>query len=448
MRFASIRNKILCLLAFTAVLPVSGQNVIWKTHPQYSFIEPYSDDIWKEKNEDGKEFLLNITDDAQSSKFDSITYFSGDYALGLNSVDSKYRIVSIINRRDLKETSLSEVYYANPYSYFSEGRLSVTNDKDLCGYLNVSGDIVIKCKYAEAKPFYEGRALITQKNRKSVSYINDIGKTVSPIERDEDSLVATLEPRPDINYNTEYSIYEKNGLYGFKNDTLEIVHAQFKKVYPVIEKLAVVQAGTGLFGIISIEDKELECHIDEEKELSVITLPANGTRAELYKVLVKEDNGLSQMVSPMVKGDSLSFELPLDTAWIYKKAEIFYDGLLLSSVPLRDKTPKVSDAGLKVVSFYCNNARDENNAYRADKNNNIIIYVRVSNDSGLRGEGKVSMIVDGAVYNSDVSIYPWKKENIRFTIRNVVSERSAKIRVKLSNGKQTSLQTMHFVPFY
>ena len=313
------------------------------------------------------------------------------------------------------------------------------NEKNQHGYLNANGENVIKCKYADANPFFEGKAHVTQKNNKGI-YIDDMGKTLSSTHRDEMSILSALSTAPEIRHNESYSIYNKGGAYGYKKDSVIVVIPQFEAVYPVYGNYAKVRFN-GNSGLIEIKNDTIQYSLDEAGDASQFILPSATLDAKLIQVYVIDAEGKHTDVrAAKTESDSIYYELPVDTSWHYRTLQMYYDRLMWISRDLRDKTPKITDEYLTMANPYCSNTR-------ADKNDNILVAVKVTNTSDKPAGGIVTIYIDGRAYDRNVVLDPGKSRNYTVTI-SVKNERYAKVQAKLSNGKLTAMRTMHFTPFY
>lgn len=144
-----------------------AQTIKWAIKPNYDKIERYSDDLfkcWKGSTVQ----LVDLSGKAlldENIKADSITDYDGGYALvlqrqkilGFYSEDKPHRFIEV--KGD---------YYTTKYSFFSEGRLVVSDepgDKGQQGYLNTEGAVAIRRKYRVAGPFRHGWAPIMEKKK-------------------------------------------------------------------------------------------------------------------------------------------------------------------------------------------------------------------------------------------------------------------------------------------
>ena len=117
-----------------------------------------------------------------SAQYDSITPFRGGYALALQSVGHRGQIKAIIREGDFDVTEVAEELYANKYSYFSEGKMCVSNAARQQGFLSTDGNLIIPCQYKAVHPFFEGLASVTYQSdsgKENVYYINESMNEIS-----------------------------------------------------------------------------------------------------------------------------------------------------------------------------------------------------------------------------------------------------------------------------
>lgn len=155
-RFIYCLIMILC----TTALDSYAKTVIWSVKPIYETIKPYSQGLylcqlngkWGVVDANGRTILPN--------QYDFIT--ASHSGIGLFGIveGSKNRLNGFI-RSDGTCTSVNGKYYVNPnFPYFSEGKLCVSDPSGKQGFMNESGNIVIKCQFDVVRPFKEGLSSI------------------------------------------------------------------------------------------------------------------------------------------------------------------------------------------------------------------------------------------------------------------------------------------------
>lgn len=305
-----MNKKVFFLLAvfFSLCSTALASTVKWLVKPQYDAISYFSSGVFKCKT-NGKWQLIDTKGNAcLPYEVDSITTCIDDYALVLEKEGENYKIKGFFVNSKRQFVQTTGDYYIGAYPYFSEGFLTVANPKTkLFGYINKDETLVIPFLYQQARPFIKGLASVEPKERKTIyidkegnrlkikgfphdkivagssfnhngealiayygndnAIINTEGKVVRKYERVgkrtpinpydfsfEDSDNHEL-PKNEILFtkNNNVSVFNVNGVNGYRmgNDTL--VPAQFNQVEPFINEYAIVSIGNK-FGVLTIID--------------------------------------------------------------------------------------------------------------------------------------------------------------------------------------------------
>lgn len=171
-----IRLLTLYIICLTCNL-LTAQTVQWSVKPTYSSLEEYVGKLYKYR-ENGKVGLVDISGKVLvEAKYDSITPFIDYHALALDFQGGKYMLKGIIDQNNFKMIEVSDVYFISKYSYFSEGKLVVSSNKGKYGYMLTDGSLLVECKYEEAFPYYQNRALVYKKKGKDEIYLTEDGTT-------------------------------------------------------------------------------------------------------------------------------------------------------------------------------------------------------------------------------------------------------------------------------
>ena len=169
------------ILLFWAVFVPTGsaQTIQWLVNPNYDTISHLNGSIFKCKTA-GRVQLINTQGDELLTSFaDSVTNYSENLALVLDKSGNKLKIRGIIDESG-DFTRVYDVLYANKYSYYSEGLVSVTAPSGKAGYLDQKGNVVIPCQYRIARPFIKGWASVEpSKRKKQTIYINHRCQTLN-----------------------------------------------------------------------------------------------------------------------------------------------------------------------------------------------------------------------------------------------------------------------------
>ena len=155
-RFAYILCGIMCLIL---ALPGWAQSMPpWIISPQYHSIQPLSADLFKVKRNSFSDVIDNNGNEIELTEADSITNFTNGSALVLKMEEDKFRIRSILDYK-CKVMGIAEndgPLYVGTFPFFSERKCVVQNKKGKYGFMDVSGHLVIPCKYLSTRPFHEG----------------------------------------------------------------------------------------------------------------------------------------------------------------------------------------------------------------------------------------------------------------------------------------------------
>lgn len=155
-RFAYILCGIMCLIL---ALPGWAQSMPpWIISPQYHSIQPLSADLFKVKSNSFFGVIDNNGNVIELTDADSITNFTNGSALVLKMEEDKFRIRSILNhkRKVMGIAENDEPLYVGTFPFFSERKCVVQKKKGKYGLMDISGHLVIPCKYLSACPFHEG----------------------------------------------------------------------------------------------------------------------------------------------------------------------------------------------------------------------------------------------------------------------------------------------------
>lgn len=174
----NMKKKLFLLLAvFGCNVAAMAQTAVWSQRPDGIAAKQTifrSGDKVGLRNLQGQQVL--------SAQYDSITPFRGGYALALQNVGHRGQIKAIIREGDFDVTEVAEELYANKYSYFSEGKMCVSNATRQQGFLSTDGNLIIPCQYKTVHPFFEGLASITYQSdngKENVYYINESMNEIS-----------------------------------------------------------------------------------------------------------------------------------------------------------------------------------------------------------------------------------------------------------------------------
>ena len=159
-------------LGGACVLTTSAQTIQWLVKPNYETISYLNSSIFKCKSRGRVQLIDTKGKDILSPLADSVTNFCENQALVLDKSRNGFKIRGIVNGAGIF-TKVEGDYFANEYSYCSEGLISVVNTSGKAGYLDDKGKLVIPCQYRIARPFIKGWASVEPaKWQKQTIYIN------------------------------------------------------------------------------------------------------------------------------------------------------------------------------------------------------------------------------------------------------------------------------------
>lgn len=173
-------KKVFYLLLFWAVfVPIgSAQTIQWLIEPKYDSVGYLNGSVLICKtgghfqliNAKGRELLAPVAD--------SVTHYNENRAIVLDKKGNRYKIRGIVDESGII-TSVNGDFYANNYSFYSEGFISVVDASGKAGYLDVNGNLAIPCRYRIARPFMKGWASVVPAKRKPQTlYIDSRGKAM------------------------------------------------------------------------------------------------------------------------------------------------------------------------------------------------------------------------------------------------------------------------------
>ena len=157
----------------------SAQTIQWLVKPNYDTISHLNGSIFKCKTAGRVQLINTKGEELLTSLADSVTNYSENLALVLDKSGKKLKIRGIINESG-NFTRVYDELFANKYSYYSEGLVSVTAPSGKAGYLDHKGNEVIPCQYRIARPFIKGWASVEpSKRKKQTIYINHQRQTLN-----------------------------------------------------------------------------------------------------------------------------------------------------------------------------------------------------------------------------------------------------------------------------
>lgn len=456
-----MKRVLLLVFGVLVIVPVvHAQTAKWKMHPEYDKISYYSNDMFK-CWEDGKLQLLDWNgNNVLPHVVDSVTDYADGYALVLERSGSYFRIAGFLMEKGHQFQTLSGEYYTNRYSHFSEGMLSVIDAQGKAGYLDKKGNLVIPCRYAEARPFLKGWASVKGDDKK-VNYIDQVGRVMvikfhygdltvgTSFNQKGEAMVANFQDCAIINVSGEvtgkyrkskkmpvrsydYSfdedfedipgpsnakpVYEKGvevfsygSKLGYKEGEKVMLKPQFTDAKPFADGMAIA-ALDGKYGILTRVNGNVSSDVNGKNIMYVSSKSVSNFTFNLdlpsgidpSSVSVNLDSGDGTMNPIELKNGKYTFKPVFDASAEAErftvKAEVYYDGLLLSDLEkdFEVNYVRVSVAKPKVTKEY------------ADDKDNQKVVAYVTNNS--KAELNVSVTMTASVTAVGNSVQPVTRE--------------------------------------
>lgn len=230
-----MKKAIIIVIILLSCNVVKSETVRWIVQPRYDYITYFSTDIIKCVNNNHIVLLdwsgVPIMD--QGLLIDSVTNFTGGYALALKKVSDGFKIVGFISeQKDHLFQRINDDYFTNQYSFFSEGLLVVSNAKGKLGYLDTNGQCVIDCKYDKARPFRKGLASVqinVSKNETRGYYINHLGQTKNPLGFHD----GIIDKGSSFNDNGE-AVVKRDRDYAIIDRNMKVVRTRtYDRIFPI-----------------------------------------------------------------------------------------------------------------------------------------------------------------------------------------------------------------------
>lgn len=396
------------LLAFMAafMMQVNAETVKWLVMPEYNAISYFSETVFKCKK-DGKCQLVGLDgEELLPYAVDSVTCYSEGYALALDKIGTRYKVIGFFSEMGQKFSSMDKDYYTGDYPFFSEGLLPVSESSDgLYGYIDVNGRIVVPFKYRKARPFIQGWASVEPPKRlRQNIYIDKNGNTLTihgfhngeivigssfneagralvahygnenavigtdgemlgeyvrkgnkpPIrfydfafDENGDDYVPVLQVVPS--FDSHFSVFSENGLYGYVSGEKQIVPAQFTQAGLFANGRAIVEKN-GKYGVLSLVKGEFSSTLKSDNNNA-----KNGKEPAKYTYTLQIPSDISQQAEvrfdagdgnlrpenfqkgaytfiPLVENGAREFTI---------RAQVLVDGLLLWNDEITEGTNNV-----------------------------------------------------------------------------------------------------------
>lgn len=448
---ASLRSVWSRLFAFVVMSAITlgavGQTPYWAVAPSKTQWEHSHGAIFKRKALNMTQ-LYNVEKKVYlSSMLDSIADACNGYALGLKNEDGRLRVVSLINMEANSQLAITKMVYTTDFPFYSEGMVGVANSKGMEGYMNINGDIVIKCAYSHTHPFRDGKAMVTQKNDDGVKYIDNRGKNVSAVQRDEENVKVDIFEENTENADEGWSVFENNGKCGYTYHGDVVIPAQFDTAYDFYQGYAVV-VKDGLYGIVGLNNSTLEGQFKMADKSFVYEMSlSEGLAPTMISAVATTDDGTSHDVAMEWDNENHNLLCKLDKEMSDKEfsLSLYYNDILARELLherkyVKEEPKQVSEGKVYVASFGKRNKR-------ADSNDLEYIVAKVANTTASAQTVRATIYVDGKPYSYSVKLKANKTATVTAPIK-VKKEKFAKVYVRLSNGNKTKVRDIQLKPFY
>lgn len=166
------KSPIIRLLLWMLLLLVSpitmAQTVVWAMQPkEYDSIEPIGKNLFKVTN-NNKIGLINAdgTVVVEPVCDDIIGYYDNKALLVSNDDGKGERIIGCLTSNGIFHKFSKQFYTLTGQKFYSEGLISVSNEKGEKGYVDETGnnELCFEKKYKNIKPFSEGYAVVRSSN--------------------------------------------------------------------------------------------------------------------------------------------------------------------------------------------------------------------------------------------------------------------------------------------
>lgn len=311
------RSLILCVSAIMLSLNGLAKTIEWSIAPEYDDLKPYSENMYY-CCKNGKWGLVSTSGNVVlSPQYDFITAIVDGYAIAGVKEGSKNRISCILDDSYNVENISGPYYLVNKYyTYFSDSKLPVANKAGKQGFINTTGELVIKCQFDNVHPFsdgyasvskypkafyitdrydvspkqsvlpiefnygditfastfYNGRAVVAYNDKSAV--INLTGKKVGSYKGKINSACYnkydyTIKDCGSVAPGSEYqpaknsliTVYSDNGLYGYRQDNGVIVYPSFNKAEEILANGYAVVIYNNKAGLIRLSDGDVNAFV-------------------------------------------------------------------------------------------------------------------------------------------------------------------------------------------
>lgn len=498
----SIRTILLTLMTVLAFADASAKTASWAISPKYDKLSRYYSDIFVFQ-QSGKWGMVkpgNVV--ILPASYDFITSFVNGYALAGIKEGNQYLLQAII--ADTGDVSVlnDKVYLPSSNQYFSEGKLVVSNRNGKFGYINPSGQIIIKLQFDKALPFKEGWAPVKQGNyfkfinenydrnpsrsilvvdfhygemtlascfsngRAAIAYNKDFaligtnGQKVRKLNETEFKQTyknnnSAPKPYDGFSKSKPYTEYTENGLYGLKLGTDVIVKPQFNSFPEQFSDGYIIADKNNKRGLLTVTDGsyvlDLKAQSGSFSDLEVdrkgnienvnlsVTLPAP---AKGLKLQIDNGDGIMRDVTSQVSisGNNANISVVPSPN---KNAE----NCIINAVLENDGIVVAETSNNFTLSYPIKLRVSQPKAVssKADENDNVTIYSNIYNDSNKAVTVKVTLSAKQTV-SHNYTIEPHGSVRISLTEKITVAQ-NVNASVSLSTGERAN-NSIYLEPYF
>ena len=228
----NLKRNILTIMTILAFVSANAKIATWSISPNYQELKRYYGDMCLFQN-NGKWGIISSGDNVfLQANYDFITPFVNGYALIGTKEGSKLLLECILGEDGHINFLNDKFYLPNNYQYVSEEKIVVSNKNGKFGYINTSGDIVVKCQFDNALPFKEGYAPVKQgKYMKFITENYDRNTSRNTLIVDFHYGEMTVagcfsNGKAPIAYNKDYALISTNG-----QKVRKLNETEFKQIY-------------------------------------------------------------------------------------------------------------------------------------------------------------------------------------------------------------------------
>ncbi|MBQ9677384.1 MAG: WG repeat-containing protein [Prevotella sp.] len=511
-----------------------AQTVQWAVRPTSAQIENYGN-LLKVRRA-GKCGLMDLNNqEVIPVAYDSISPFRDGLAFVMNKVGKQLKLEGILTEGNNELLPIYENIYATRYLWFSEGKMPVRGDGGW-GYLGTDGNMVIPCQFQIAYPFREGFASVMVNDKAyyinrnieympvEVGYGNLVfastfsgqeaivysGYSLTPkgyVINRQGQVLRKYKTKPDelkvnaydhsvgdralqyrehvqqLEQDSRYTVYQENGLYGYKKDGVVVLPAQLEKAEPVRGEYANVQYKSQN-GVLHIVDGSFSVQLESGKidvvgknaERGYLQLNLPEALADASVSLRMKDSQGQEMLMQANnnQGEHRSFsflpaQIPTTSGTVNYQLELWSENLLLwkgseninyvvtkpaapvsqqqqQTVVVKTDKPKKTEQKMSIAMFKITKLKAPK---KAGANDIVDVAVTVKNDGDQRGRADVTLYVDGKQMGTKpLSVGAHGQNDAHFSVPDVKKPRVAKARAVLKDGKSSQEERIDLRPFY